>query len=57
MNTLYNISIWIFSIAVHIASLFNPKAKQWIKGRKGIFQKLAEATKEIKILFGFIVLL
>jgi len=46
MNTLYNISIWIFSIAVHIASLFNPKAKQWIKGRKGIFQKLAEATKE-----------
>ena len=46
MNTLYNISIWIFSIAVHIASLFNPKAKQWIKGRKGIFQKLAEATKD-----------
>ena len=46
MNTLYNISIWIFSIAVHIASLFNPKAKQWLKGRKAIFQKLAEATKE-----------
>jgi len=46
MNTLYNISIWIFSIAVHIASLFNPKAKQWIKGSKGIFQKLAKATKE-----------
>jgi len=46
MNTLYNISIWIFSVAVHIASLFNPKAKQWIKGRKSIFQKLAEATKE-----------
>ena len=46
MNTLYNISIWIFSIAVHIASLFNPKAKQWIKGRKGIFKKLAEATKD-----------
>ena len=46
MNTLYNISIWIFSIAVHIASLFNPKAKQWIKGRKSIFQKLGEATKD-----------
>jgi len=46
MNTLYNISIWIFSIVVHIASLFNPKAKQWIKGRKAIFQKLAEATKD-----------
>lgn len=45
MNTLYNISIWIFSIAVHIASLFNPKAKQWIKGRKGIFRKLEKALK------------
>ena len=46
MNTLYNICIWIFSIAVNIASLFNSKAKQWIKGRKAIFQKLAEATRE-----------
>ena len=46
MNTLYNISIWIFSIVIHIASLFNTKAKQWIKGRKGIFQKLAEVTKD-----------
>jgi 3-deoxy-D-manno-octulosonic-acid transferase len=45
MNTLYNISIWIFSIAVHIASLFNPKAKQWIKGRKDIFRKLEKALK------------
>jgi 3-deoxy-D-manno-octulosonic-acid transferase len=53
MNTLYNISIWIFSIAVHIASLFNPKAKQWIKGRKGIFQKLAEATKDNKDIVWF----
>jgi len=46
MNTLYNISIWIFSIAVHIASLFNAKAKLWVMGREAIFQKLAEATKE-----------
>ena len=46
MNTLYNISIWIFSTAINIASLFNPKAKQWIKGRKGIFQKVAESTKD-----------
>ena len=45
MNTLYNISIWIFSIAIHIASLFHPKAKQWIKGRKGIFRKLEKTLK------------
>ena len=45
MNTLYNISIWIFSIAIHIASLFHPKAKQWIKGRKGIFRKIEKTLK------------
>jgi len=45
MNALYNISIWIFSIAIHIASLFNPKAKQWIKGRKGIFRKIEKTLK------------
>ena len=53
MNTLYNISIWIFSTAINIASLFNPKAKQWIKGRKGIFQKLAGATKDNKDIVWF----
>ena len=46
MSILYTIGIQLFVIAVRIASLFNAKAKLWIKGRKSIFQKLAEATKE-----------
>ena len=46
MSILYTISIQIFVIAIRIAALFNTKAKLWIKGRKAIFQKLAEATKE-----------
>jgi len=46
MSILYTISIQFFVIAIHIAALFNSKAKLWIKGRKAIFQKLAEATKE-----------
>ena len=45
MNTLYNISIWIFSAAINIASLFNPKAKQWLKGRKDIYRQLEKALK------------
>ncbi len=33
----YNIFIFLYSIAVRIASLWNPKAKKWIDGRKGLF--------------------
>jgi len=46
MSILYTISIQFFVIAIRSAALFNAKAKLWIKGRKAIFQKLAEATKE-----------
>jgi len=46
MSILYTISIQLFVIAIRIAALFNAKAKLWIKGRKSIFQKLAEATKD-----------
>ena len=46
MRILYTIGIQLFVIAIRIAALFNAKAKLWIKGRKDIFQKLAEATKE-----------
>ena len=46
MSILYTISIQLHIIAIHIAALFNTKAKLWIKGRKAIFQKLTEAIKE-----------
>jgi len=45
MSILYNISIQLYVVAIYIASLFNAKAKFWVKGRKDIFQKLAEAIK------------
>ena len=45
MSILYNISIQLYVIAIRIASPFNAKAKFWVKGRKDIFQKLAEAIK------------
>ncbi len=39
----YNIFLWLFWAGTHIASLFNQKAKKWVQGRKGIFEKLEKA--------------
>jgi 3-deoxy-D-manno-octulosonic-acid transferase len=36
----YNILLWLFRAGTHVASLFDPKAKKWVQGRKGIFKKL-----------------
>lgn len=40
MQFLYNISIYFYSIAIKIASLFNHKAKLWVQGRKNIFKTI-----------------
>src|ERR1041384_2399603 len=40
MRALYSLNIFLFGIAVRAASLFNPKAKLWVKGRKDLFKKL-----------------
>jgi len=46
MDLLYNISIWIYLVAIHISALFSHKAKQWVTGRKDIFDKLQKTIKE-----------
>jgi 3-deoxy-D-manno-octulosonic-acid transferase len=49
---LYNIFLLLFRAGTHIASLFNPKAKKWVSGRKDIFQKLEGAiSKDDKIIW------
>ena len=40
MGVLYNISTYLFLVAIHFATLFNAKARLWVKGRKSIFKKL-----------------
>ena len=45
MHLFYNISILLYNLGIRVASLFNSKAKLWIKGRKNIFQKLQLATQ------------
>jgi 3-deoxy-D-manno-octulosonic-acid transferase len=40
MHFLYNISIYTYLFAIHVASLFNVKARLWVNGRKNIFKLL-----------------
>ncbi len=41
MRLVYNITIYLLRFGLWIASFFNPKAKKWINGRKGQFERLA----------------
>ncbi|MFT5166956.1 MAG: 3-deoxy-D-manno-octulosonic-acid transferase [Saprospiraceae bacterium] len=43
MQWLYNIAIQCYVLGVRLASLFNPKAKQWLDGRKEVFKNLETA--------------
>jgi len=40
MTFLYNLAIHAYVLAIRIASFFNPKARKWIRGRRGIFEEL-----------------
>lgn len=40
MSFLYTLGILLYGLAIRIASLFNPKARRWVKGRRMIFRKL-----------------
>ncbi len=42
MRFLYSIGIYFYNAAIHIAALFNFKARQWVQGRRGVFDFLAE---------------
>jgi 3-deoxy-D-manno-octulosonic-acid transferase len=42
----YNIFLLLFRAGTNIASLFNPKAKKWLKGRTDIFTRLRAAIPE-----------
>jgi 3-deoxy-D-manno-octulosonic-acid transferase len=42
MRILYNLSIRFYYFVARCLSLFNPKAKLWVSGRKNIFSKLSQ---------------
>ncbi|MCO5267856.1 MAG: 3-deoxy-D-manno-octulosonic acid transferase [Brumimicrobium sp.] len=39
---IYNLGIFIYGILVRIGSLFHPKAKKWVDGRKRLFQQFPQ---------------
>lgn len=46
MNLLYNLGIFFYGFGIRIASLFNIKAKIWLKGRKNIFNIISDKIKD-----------
>jgi 3-deoxy-D-manno-octulosonic-acid transferase len=49
---LYNISLFLFTTGVRIAAIKNLKAKQWLAGRKGVFDRLEQTiSKQDKIIW------
>ncbi|MFH1936787.1 MAG: glycosyltransferase N-terminal domain-containing protein, partial [Bacteroidota bacterium] len=45
MTVLYTVGIYLYGLGIQVASWFNPKAKQWVTGRKGLFRKLEQALR------------
>ena len=41
---LYNIFLWLFRAGIRVAAVFNPKAKKWVAGRKGLLAALRAAV-------------
>lgn len=44
MIILYNTALFLLWVAANVAALFNPKAKAFVQGRRGIFKRLAAAV-------------
>lgn len=51
MKTLYNIIVQLYALAIRTAAFQNAKAKQWIEGRKNIWQHLSKITTAIRPLW------
>ena len=39
---LYNLGIFFYKICIYVAALFNKKARQWVQGRKNIFEQIEQ---------------
>ena len=39
-SIVYNLFLELYALGIRIAALFNPKARLWVAGRKGILKKI-----------------
>lgn len=51
MHLFYNIGVASYGLAIRVASLFNTKAKSWVKGRKQLFDQFPDVSNENVIWF------
>lgn len=51
MRFFYNVGIILYGFGIRVASLFNPKAKKWIKGRKNYFTNLPVINPNSKVIW------
>lgn len=48
MLMFYNIGIRLYGLGIRVTSLFNPKAKKWLNGRKRLLDKIERETAGFK---------
>ena len=53
MSLLYTLSIHIYNFIIRVSSLFNAKAKLWVKGRQNIFERLQSEITPHKFIAWF----
>lgn len=53
MLVFYNIIIYCYELLIKFHSIFNEKSRQWIKGRKNIFNKIKTEIKDHKEIIWF----
>lgn len=46
MSLIYSLAILLYGLAIRLAALFNPKARKWIRGRRGLNERLREVAKD-----------
>lgn len=51
MHFLYNSGIRLYELAIRTAALFNPKAKNWVEGRKDYFEHLPKIPNDQKVIW------
>ena len=53
MNLIYSLGIYLYGFGIRTASLFNPKAKLWVDGRKKVWKKINTFDSENLPVFWF----
>lgn len=53
MNILYNLGIFLYTLSIRIAAMWNSKARNWVDGRKAVFDEIKSKVnpQEKKIWF------